>query len=404
MVGSTSTGDFLRLLSVPPQDEIRFSSSFQESRIGEEAEVIGFDQRHIGTGRMIRSFSCFAIMLSLLIGCGKSGGGVAGGGEAEVIIYCSVDQEYAEQIVYAFHEAHPEIKVSTRFDTETTKTTGLVQRLRAERANPRADLFWSSEIFQTIRLAQDGLLKRFETEAVRDWPAEYRDSQWRWYAFAGRARVIAYDPARTNDPPVNWWDLTDAKYRGRVAMADPVFGTTRGHVATWYWWWGRVEAEGFLRRLKANGLRVVTSNSQTVRELLQETVDFAITDTDDVWAARRNGHKLAVVYPNHGAWRGDERKGEGNGEGTLIIPNTLAFVAGRAETEAVRVFAEFILSERTERILYESDSHHVPLVFPDAIEVDRRYRVPGHIPVDYEKVSAGMKDAIDSAVRNLAGG
>jgi len=293
--------------------------------------VIGMRQ----TQRRIRNLTIVmyrmgvAIMLSSLIGCGKSGGSGTGGAGAEVVIYCSVDQEYAEEIVDAFHEAHPEINVSTRFDSETTKTTGLVQRLRAERANPRADLFWSSEIFQTIRLGQDGVLKPFETEAVRDWPVEYRDSQRRWYAFAGRARVIAYDAALTNDPPMNWKDLTDAKYRDRVAMADPVFGTTRGHVAMWYWWWGGEEAERFLRGLKANRLRVVTSNSQSVRELLQQTVDFAITDTDDVWAAHRNGHRLAVVYPNHGARLGHGKNDEAKDNGTLIIPNTLAFVAGR---------------------------------------------------------------------------
>ena len=60
----------------------------------------------------------------------------------------------AHQLVDAF-EARTGISVLLVGDTEATKTTGLVQRLRAEQNSPRADVFWSSEIFQTIRLAQE---------------------------------------------------------------------------------------------------------------------------------------------------------------------------------------------------------------------------------------------------------
>jgi iron(III) transport system substrate-binding protein len=310
---------------------------------------------------------------------------------SSVVMYCSVDQEYAEAIIAEFEIAYPHIDVRPRFDTETTKTTGLVQRLRSEKENPQADLFWSSEVFLTIRLAEEGLLQPFESDSTTNWPAAYRDSNRRWYAFAGRARVIAYNPERVDDPPSSWKDMVDPEYKGRIVMADPVFGTTRGHVATWYHLWGADRAESFLEALVDNGLRVVASNSQTVREVVQGSADFAITDTDDVWAFQRNGYDLAVVYPIHG-----------EGQGTLLIPNTLAFIAGREQDEAVTTMAEFILSEKIESMLYASDSHNVPIVHD--IEIDPKYRVPDPLVVDFEDVASTMREAIDSAVRILQGG
>jgi len=75
----------------------------------------------------------------------------------QVVLYCSVDQEVAEPIIAQF-EKQSGIKVLAKYDTEASKTVGLAQRIRAEAAAPAADVFWSGEIFHTIRLAREGLL------------------------------------------------------------------------------------------------------------------------------------------------------------------------------------------------------------------------------------------------------
>jgi len=339
--------------------------------------------------------SCVLLLHAFIFtGCSKSADGTKQSLDQSVVIYCSVDQIYAQRLVAEFQKKYPDISVQTRFDTETTKTTGLVQRLRSERTNPQADLFWSSEIFQTIGLAKEGLLKSFDSPEVHDWPTRYRDANRQWYAFGGRARVIAYDPERSDDPPASWSDLSDPKYMNRIAMADPVFGTTRGQVAVWYTLWGKDQTDQFLHQLKNNNINIVVSNSQTVRELLQGAVDFALTDTDDVWAANRNGNHLAVVYPRHG---------NGKNEGTLIIPNTLAFIKGRPESSAVRSLANFILSVEGERVLYESDSRNIPIIYAEEISPDSDIQVPDPLQVEYDVAADNMKTAVRSAVHILSG-
>src|SRR5688572_10476887 len=75
----------------------------------------------------------------------------------EVVVYCALDRLYAEPILEAF-AARSGIAVRPKWDAEATKTTGLVEALRAERARPRCDVFWNNEVGQTITLAREGLL------------------------------------------------------------------------------------------------------------------------------------------------------------------------------------------------------------------------------------------------------
>ena len=58
------------------------------------------------------------------LGCGPSG-------TSEVVVYCSVDQVFAEPVLRAF-EAASGIRVRPVFDTEEAKSTGVANRLIAE--------------------------------------------------------------------------------------------------------------------------------------------------------------------------------------------------------------------------------------------------------------------------------
>ncbi|MHC5009094.1 MAG: hypothetical protein ACYTGF_17245 [Planctomycetota bacterium] len=87
-------------------------------------------------GRLTRRPLPFCVVLaSVAGGCSPS--------EPGVVLYVSADDHIARQVVGAF-ERETGIRVATVGDTEQTKTTGLANRLRAERDNPQADVFWSS--------------------------------------------------------------------------------------------------------------------------------------------------------------------------------------------------------------------------------------------------------------------
>ena len=128
-----------------------------------------------------------------------------------VVLYCSVDQVIAEPIIAEF-ERRNGIKVLARFDTEAAKTVGLVQKIRAESGRPVADVFWSNEIFHTIRLKREGMLAPFKDEQTRNWSGP-ADANGCWYGFALRARVIAYNSQKitASDAPKSLEQLLETR-------------------------------------------------------------------------------------------------------------------------------------------------------------------------------------------------
>jgi iron(III) transport system substrate-binding protein len=333
--------------------------------------------------RKDRGFSIHFIILVILFfgilpGCKKNT-------QPEVVLYCSVDQSIAEPIIAEF-EKESGIKVHARFDTEASKTVGLIQKIRAESASPVADVFWSNEIFYTIRMAREGLLSPYNSETTSSHPKRFCDVNEQWYGFALRARVIGYNTQKVSadEAPKSLEDLLDAKWRGRIVLASPEFGTTGGGVASWFAFYGDQEAERILQALKANETRLVEGNSTAVRMIATGQADICLTDSDDIYAGIRNGWPVAMNYLDQ------------KGAGCLAIPNTAAVIKGAPHQQEAEVLMEFLLSEKLERMLSESDSHNWPV--NTKLQGDfEKYRIDKILDLEYEKIADKLPEAIKRA-------
>lgn len=350
------------------------------------------------------AFGRRAISASVLVMAGLT---LAGCGEPreQVVIYVSADDHVARPLLAQFEEESG-LEVVARYDTEATKTTGLVNRIRDEAARPRADVLWSSEPFMMAQLADEGLLVAPSADRLRDWPEAWRDPERRWHAFSGRARVIAYAPDRVpaDRVPRTWMDLTRSWWKDRLAMADPRFGTTRGHLGAMKRTWDREVMPGyyeaFLEGLSENGIRLLPGgNAAVVEAIASGEADAGLTDTDDVWVAQDRGLAVELVYPRHAP-------DEAPGGGTLVVPNTAALVKGGPNPDAAVRLLEFLLSKEAEIALMQSASRNLPLVHREALEGGlaaqaAALEVPDPLRVDYGRASRSMDDAVAVAMRIL---
>lgn len=276
----------------------------------------------------------------------------------EVVLYSSVDEPILRPIVAVF-EKESGIAVRVVGDTEATKSTGLIERLIAEGSSPRADVWWSGEQLGVIELSKRGLLESIEPQAVKQfgggWPEDLRDPSGLWYGFALRARVIVVSTKRVDAAPTTLGELLHERFRGRVGIASPAFGTTRVHLAALVAERGEDATRAWLRGLRDNGLKVYPGNSAVVRAISQGEIDVGLTDTDDVHAGRANGWAVEMAYEESAI---PDRFGGG---GALVLPNTLARIRGGPNPRAAEVLIEFILSENVERLLATSDSRNTPI-------------------------------------------
>lgn len=269
-----------------------------------------------------------------------------------VVVYCALDRLYAQPILETFTRATG-ITVLPKWDTEATKTTGLVQSIRAERRNVRCDVFWNNELSQTIGLARDDLLTPYASPAAADLPAWARDPQHRWTGFAARARVLIVNTnlVPADQRPTSYRDLLRPKWKGRIGIAKPLFGTTATHAAALYAALGKAKAEQFFAELKANGVVVCAGNADVKDRVAAGELAFGWTDTDDANLAVQAKQPVAVVFPDQAP----------KGFGTLLIPNAVSIVRGGPNPETAQKLIDYLLSPEVEAALAKARSAQIPL-------------------------------------------
>lgn len=285
----------------------------------------------------------FALLsLALSTGCGR-------GHQEEVVVYTSVDQVFAEPLLKDF-ERETGVRVKAVYDTEETKSTGVLNRLIAEANNPQCDVFWSGDPVRANVLKQRGISVPFSPEAAQSIPAHFMDNEQHWTGFSSRARVLIYNknllPA--DRVPTSLFDLTKEAYRGKVTIANPLFGTTSFHMAAIFAELGDEAAKKWLQDLKANQVVIATSNGDVKKRVSNGEVWCGLTDTDDANEAMKEGAPVGIVF------LGQQDIGE------LIIPNTISLIKGSPNPDQARQVADYLMSRESQVKLARS-SAQMPL-------------------------------------------
>jgi iron(III) transport system substrate-binding protein len=217
---------------------------------------------------------------------------------ADVVAYCAQDQVYAEAIFHDF-EKQTGVHVRPVFDSEAVKTVGLANRLLAEHQHPQCDVFWGNEEMRARELAARNVFR-----ATNSWAA---------FGYRSRRIVINTNHLSLATAPHSLLELTNAVWRGKVALAYPQFGTTATHFHALRQYWGDNLWNSWCHQLAANRPRLVDGNSVVVNMVAQGEAWLGLTDSDDIAAGQREGLPVLALPMN---------------EETLLIPNTVAVIRG----------------------------------------------------------------------------
>lgn len=241
---------------------------------------------------------------------------------AEVVVYCAQDQVYAEPLLREFTR-ETGIAVRPLFDSEAMKTVGLANRLLAEREHPQADVFWGNEELRTRQLAAREVFR--ETNA------------WAAFGYRSRRLVVNTNLLPLAQAPTSLLELTNARWRGQVSLAYPLFGSTATHFLALRQVSGEAPWLAWCRALVANQPFLEEGNSGVVKRVGRGAALIGLTDSDDLSAGQAEGLPLAGL-PFTGEM--------------LLLPNTVA-VTRRAPHPAAaqRLFAWLQDPARTRQLV-----------------------------------------------------
>ncbi len=272
--------------------------------------------------------------------------------EHVVTAYVSHDRNLSEPILKSF-TATTGIQVNAVYDIEANKTTGLVNRILAEKAHPHADVFWNNEVGRTLQLKERGVLAPYPSATRHIRHALYFDPEGYWTGFAARARVFVVNGQYVSkkDTPHRLSDLIHPRWRGQVAIGNPHFGTTGTHFAALYVYWGEARFRKWIQGLRNNDVALLPGNAQVRDKVASGQYRFGLTDTDDVNGAILDGKPVDMVIP-------DQDK---NGLGVFIIPNTVALIRGGPHSRNGKLLIDYLLSAEVEAQLAEGRGAQIPL-------------------------------------------
>jgi iron(III) transport system substrate-binding protein len=240
-----------------------------------------------------------------------------------VIVYTSQDEVFAEPIFKEF-ETQTGIHVRPVYDSEAVKTVGLVNRLLTEQSNPQCDVFWNNEEFRTRQLAAHGIFRL--------------TNGWTHLGYRTRRIVINTNLLPLANAPRTFSDATNSLWRGKVALAYPLFGTTSTHFLALRQLWGDEGWQKWCRALAANKPFLMDGNSVVVKQVARGEAWWGFTDSDDIAGAQREGSPIMALPVT---------------EETLFVPNTVGVIRACPHPEAAERLFEFLSDPKVSQKLVE---------------------------------------------------
>jgi iron(III) transport system substrate-binding protein len=307
--------------------------------------------------------------------------GAAGPSGSSVVLYCATDREIAQDLIDEF-EKETGIHVTAKFDTEAAKAVGLVQAIRQEKGQPQCDVLWGGGAFFCTMLANEGCLAPVPDDLIRDHGTAPRDAACRWLGFAAAYRVLIVntDVFQPGVRPHSYRDLTDARYKGHVGIANPLFGGMAAHVAALFAKLGTDEGRRWLEDLKGNDCALCAGMADVKNRVASGELWFGITSTIDAHVAVDGGKPVIVVFP-------DQEPGE---IGCLEGFGTVALIAGAPHPVEAERLIRFLMTTKTEKILAAGPGQNVGLL-PASVAEDVR---PAWIPHGIRTMDVDWAEAV----------
>ena len=249
----------------------------------------------------------------------------------EVVLYSSNSVEAINAVSDAFNKKFPDIKISP----VRGSTGAMMQRIKAEAAAPKADIFWSGG-FPALGTYKEYFAAYKSPEAAGVQPVFHGPNDL-WVGTNAHVMVIMVNKrALKGDPmPKTWSDLADPRWKDRLVIGDPE--KTSSSYATL---WGINDSIGAapLKGIAKNAT-VVSTASQVYEGVAKG--EFAVGMTME-YAAQEyvaGGQKdIQIVYPT---------------EGTFIAPEGMALVKNSPNPVEAKKFYDFLASKETQEMLFK---------------------------------------------------
>ncbi|MEA2714456.1 MAG: iron(III) transport system substrate-binding protein [Gemmatimonadales bacterium] len=254
-----------------------------------------------------------------------------------VVLYSPHGRDQLVLLEHAFEARRPDIDVRW-LDMGSQE---ILDRLRFERVNPQADVWFGGPASIFDRGIQDSVLAPYRP--VWAGKVDHRGAGPRdlYYPVYRTPAVIAFNSRAVprRDAPQDWDDVLEPRWKDKIIIRDPMASGTMRAI------WGLIllrslrqtgdTAQGmaWLRRLDGQTKTYTISPALLYEKLARQEGLISLWDLQDILITQAKGMPLGYVFPR---------------SGTVVIDDGIGLVRGSRHPEAARAFIDFVGSQEAQ--------------------------------------------------------
>jgi iron(III) transport system substrate-binding protein len=293
----------------------------------------------------------------------------------EVVVYSSVDEENAKKLLDAFTKA---TGVDVRF---TFLSSGpAVARLEAEKANPRADVWFGAPSENHVAAREKGLTQPYVSPQARDLAPRFKDKDGYWTSFYMNPLGLGVNTKVLKDRgapmPASWEDLLRPEFRNQIQMPSPqTSGTGYNMIASLVQTWGEDRTFEYLKKLHPNVQTYTQSGTAPSKAAAIGQAAIGIQFTPAFLQLADEGYPLVVVFPK---------------EGVGFEAPAISIIKGAPHPEAAKKLVDWFLTIDGQNTMTDAKTYFFPV--QAKAKLTKGLPAFDHIPVmSYDPVRAGQE-------------
>ncbi len=307
------------------------------------------------------------LVLVLLAGC-------ASDERTSLVVYSPHGKEMLADSEQAFEARYPDINVQW-IDMGGQDA---YDRIRTERANPTASVWWGGDGPTFSRAASEGLLASYTPTWADAVSAEGRGEDDMWLSTYLTPEVLLLNERTVpeGERPMDWDELLEPEWADRIIIRYPLASSTMRTI------WGALimrqptveDGYRWLAQLDANTKSYAANPAQLYLSVAREEGDVSLWNMPDTYIQRDNGFPFDYVLPS---------------SGTPVLQDGIAIVAGAPAPDAARLFYEHVTSDSA---LVDQATRYYRIPARTDLDPDTlpRWMIENAIPemdVDWERLS-----------------
>ena len=244
--------------------------------------------------------SLFVASLALA-GCGGGAPAKTETKQLRLTLYCGLMEDHMAKAIQEFQK-----DTGIKVDAVRMSSGEVLGRIRAEKNNPKASVWWGGPADAFIAAKNEGLLEKYQSPVAAKIPAKFKDTEGYWtgiyvgyLGFSSNAKLLK---EKGIPVPQSWQDLLRPELKGQVSMANPgSSGTAYTMLATIVQLMGEEKGLDYMKKLNGQIKVYQKSGTAPARMAGQGEVTVGLTFLHDGIKYQEEGMKdLVLSAPSEG--------------------------------------------------------------------------------------------------------